>query len=145
MEELKHFQDAGVVNKLPTGAIIGKVNLVDCFQIDEAYRRKLQRENPAELAFGDYTIGRYAWVMADAILFNKPIPAKGKQGLWNWKEMYRMNDDEKCCCGNCLHHRPSWETGHLSGWHCDNFMADAYGCDTEYDDGEECPDFESKR
>ena len=34
-----------------------------------------------------------------------------------------MNDDEKCCCGNCLHHRPSWETGHLSGWHCDNFMA----------------------
>ncbi len=53
-----------------------------------------------------------------------------------------MNDDEKCCCGNCLHHRPSWETGHLSGWHCDNFMADAYGCDTEYDDGEECPDFE---
>lgn len=58
MEELKHFQDAGVVNKLPTGAIIGKANLVDCFQIDEAYRRKLQRENPAELAFGDYTICR---------------------------------------------------------------------------------------
>lgn len=56
MEELKHFQDAGVVNKLPTGAIIGKVNLVDCFQIDEAYRRKLQRENPAELAFGDTTM-----------------------------------------------------------------------------------------
>ena len=51
MEELKHFQNAGVVNKLPTGAIIGKANLVDCFQIDEAYRRKLQRENPAELAF----------------------------------------------------------------------------------------------
>lgn len=71
MEELKHFQDAGVVNKLPTGAIIGKANLVDCFQIDEAYRRKLQRENPAELAFGDYTIGRYAWVMADAILFKR--------------------------------------------------------------------------
>lgn len=33
----------------------------------------------------------------------------------------------------------------VSGWHCDNFTADAYGCDTEYDDGEECPDFESKR
>lgn len=26
MEELKHFQDAGVVNKLPTGAIIGKAS-----------------------------------------------------------------------------------------------------------------------
>ena len=75
----------GRIETLPTGAIIGKANLVDCFQIDEAYRRKLQRENPAELAFGDYTIGRYAWVMADAILFNKPIPARGKQGLWNWE------------------------------------------------------------
>ena len=85
MEELKHFQKAGVVNELPTGVIVGKANLVDCFQIDEAYRRKLQGENPAELAFGDYTIGRYAWVMADAIVFNKPIPVKGKQGLWNWE------------------------------------------------------------
>ena len=63
MEELKHFQKAGVVNELPTGVIVGKANLVDCFQIDEAYRRKLQGENP---------------VMADAILFNKPIPVKGK-------------------------------------------------------------------
>ena len=49
MEELKHFQKAGVVNELPTGVIVGKANLVDCFQIDEAYRRKLQGENPAEL------------------------------------------------------------------------------------------------
>lgn len=55
MEELKHLQDAGVVNKLPTGAIIGKANLVDCFQIDEAYRRKLQRENPVE-KFGEHKI-----------------------------------------------------------------------------------------
>lgn len=92
MEELKHFQDAGVVNKLPTGAIIGKANLVDCFQIDEAYRRKLQRENPAELAFGDYTIGRYAWVMADAILFNKPIPAKGLE-LWFYGTTRPSNED----------------------------------------------------
>lgn len=71
--------------RVPTGVIIGKAVLVDCFQIDEAYRRKLQRENPAELAFGDYTIGRYAWVMADPVLFDEPIPAKGKQGLWNWE------------------------------------------------------------
>lgn len=85
LNELEYFQEAGVTNeKLPTGVIIGKAKLVDCFQIDEAYRRKLQKENPAELAFGDYTIGRYAWVMADQVLFDKQIPAKGKQGLWNW-------------------------------------------------------------
>ena len=28
MEELKHFQKAGVVNELPTGVIVGKANLV---------------------------------------------------------------------------------------------------------------------
>lgn len=78
-EEFNRFE------KFPTGAIIGKANLVDCFQIDEAYRRKLMRENPAELAFGDYSIGRYAWVMAEPVLFDKPIPASGKQGLWNWE------------------------------------------------------------
>lgn len=58
---------------------------------------------------------------------------------------YDEHDEKEVICGNCLHHKPSWETGHLSGWHCDNFMADAYGCSTEYEDGEECPDFESKR
>lgn len=84
------FCRAGIKNyedfyAMPRGEIIGKANLVDCFQIDEAYRRKLRRENPAELAFGDYTIGRYAWLMADTVLFDKPIPAKGKQGLWNWE------------------------------------------------------------
>lgn len=57
----------------------------------------------------------------------------------------REYDENDKICGNCFHHKPSWETGHLTGWHCDNFVADAYGCSTEYDDGEECPDFESKR
>ena len=70
--------------RIPTGVIIGKANIVDCFQIDEAHRRKLQRENPAELAFGDYSIGRYAWVMADPVLFDNPIPTNGKQRLWNY-------------------------------------------------------------
>ena len=49
----------------------------------------------------------------------------------------REYDENDRICGNCLHHKPSWETGHLTGWHCDNFMADAYGCSTEYEDGEE--------
>ena len=46
----------------------------------------MKKQNPAEYAFGNYEPGRYAWVMKDAVLFDKPIPAKGKQGLWNWED-----------------------------------------------------------
>lgn len=46
-------------------------------------------------------------------------------------------------CGDCLHYRPSWETVHLTGWHCDNFLADAHGS-ALFNDDRTCPDFESK-
>ena len=110
---------------------------MDCFQIDEAYRRKLQRENPAELAFGDYTIGRYAWVMADAILFNKPIPAKGKQGLWNW-EGYRMDNENKCC-GTCYWHKKC-----CGEFQCFNESAEGFAIETAYDDGKDCEEWEER-
>lgn len=57
----------------------------------------------------------------------------------------RTYDENDMICGNCFHHRPLFEAGDIVGWYCDNHMADAYGCTTEYEDGENCPDFESKR
>ena len=84
--EARYMEKAGVFSMdMELGAIIGKAVLVDCFQSDEAYRYKLRRENEAELAFGDYRLGRYAWVMKDPVLFDEPIPAIGRQGLWNWE------------------------------------------------------------
>lgn len=85
----RHFHAAGITpnnfHALPRGAIIGKATLVDCICIDKKFRDQLKESNPAEYAFGDYRLGRYAWVMKDAVLFDKPIPASGKQGLWNWE------------------------------------------------------------
>jgi len=37
-----------------------------------------------ELSFGDYTPGRYAWILQDVQMLEKPIPVKGKQRLWEW-------------------------------------------------------------
>ena len=37
-----------------------------------------------ELAFGDYSQGRYAWIL-DNIQAIKPVPAKGMQRIWNWE------------------------------------------------------------
>jgi hypothetical protein len=44
-----------------------------------------------ELYFGDWTPGRYAWELANVKILEKPTPAKGKQGLWNWE---RFTNDE---------------------------------------------------
>ena len=72
-------------NKVPFGAIIGKANLVNCMQIDELTAALIKEQHPDEYEFGDFTPGRYAWMMENAVLFDKPIPASGKQGLWNWE------------------------------------------------------------
>lgn len=69
------------IETFPTGCILGTAELVDCIKISPEYISKL---NYDELALGDYSLGRYAWVMENAIKFPEPILAKGKQGIWNW-------------------------------------------------------------
>lgn len=70
---------------VPTGVIVGMVNLVNCVQITKEIRDLIREQEPAEYDFGDFTPGRYAWVMTDPIWFKEPIPAKGKQRLWEWE------------------------------------------------------------
>lgn len=52
-----------------------------------------------------------------------------------------MNDNEKCC-GTCRYNKPSWETGKLTGYSCDNDESDYYGVSTFYDDS--CEEYEEK-
>ena len=75
-------------SSLPFGAIIGKVILDDVVPVEQLYysdatMNKLTLE---EKAFGDYTKGRYAWILSEPEQFSKPIPVKGGLGLWefNW-------------------------------------------------------------
>jgi hypothetical protein len=36
--------------------------------------------------YGDYSPGRFAWLLADIKPLPEPIPARGRQGLWQWHE-----------------------------------------------------------
>lgn len=36
--------------------------------------------------YGDYRPGRFAWLLADVVPFSRPIPAKGGQRIWNWRQ-----------------------------------------------------------
>jgi hypothetical protein len=64
---------------LPLGAVIAVAALLDV--------RSIRLENqPAEpeYSFGDYTPGRFAWILRDVHRLTEPVPARGRLGLWEW-------------------------------------------------------------
>jgi hypothetical protein len=83
---------------LPYGCIIATGELVGCHKmvlhggrgISSTDAPWLETEkgiyypSQKELMFGDWRPGRFALEFANMKLLPEPIPAKGKQGLWEW-------------------------------------------------------------
>lgn len=75
---------------LPTGAFVAVCRLADCHPVldnDGETAILGQRErivNGQEYGFGDFAIGRYAWELTEMHKLQEPVPAVGKQGIWNW-------------------------------------------------------------
>lgn len=104
---LAGYYRQGHPSDLPTGAIIATAELVNVWSIvyhpgsdiDKAQHIRVGGElnvdkhhpdfgriivpTAQELIFGDWTPGRFAWEMQNVQMLDKPIPAKGRQGLWN--------------------------------------------------------------
>lgn len=76
------LEAAGGGGNLPRGAVIGTVEIVDCVPVEELVDSLDNRER----LLGDYSPGRFAWVLQNPVMFKTPIPARGKQGWWNWEE-----------------------------------------------------------
>lgn len=83
---------------MPRGAIVGLVNVVDCFPTEDTdehagpgfhIRRPCGSGSPVlsltrtERQFGDYTPGRFGFLLADPVRFPSPIPYRGAQGLFD--------------------------------------------------------------
>jgi len=82
------------IDGLPFGAIIGKVKLSEVTTTDFYKQCSLsiplrdrysKPEWAQELAFGDYSPGRYGWLFSDPLVFDKPILVKGRLGLWEYE------------------------------------------------------------
>lgn len=74
------FRGRRLSTPVPKGAVLCLVNLVDC--VPTAGLSITQKEQN----FGDYSSGRFAWKLELVEVFPAPIPAKGKQGLWEWEK-----------------------------------------------------------
>ena len=78
-----HPEEFGaVIGTVPLGAVVGTVEIVDCVPVEEIADTLTERER----ALGDFSPGRFAWVLRNPVMFEKPIPARGQQGWWNWEE-----------------------------------------------------------
>lgn len=77
------YGDQALMN-LPYGCVVGKAELLDCVPIEQLYGTEY--DTAQERAFGDWNNGRYGWILGNPVHYVTPIPAVGKQGLWEWVE-----------------------------------------------------------
>lgn len=84
---IKHWSD------LKFGFILGWCEIRGTGLTDSMAAEIMHKKNfPAgtfgddEIHFGDYSPGRYAWLLKDAVKFETPIPWKGSLGLWNFPD-----------------------------------------------------------
>ena len=66
--------------ELPRGAVVGTVEIVDCVPVENIMDSLDERE----LLLGDYSPGRFAWILKNPAMFDTPISACGQQGWWEW-------------------------------------------------------------
>lgn len=84
---------------MPRGVMLGICRLTECWPVEEALAHPLMTEQ--EKQFGDYSPGRYAWLLEDMKPFVKPVPAKGSLGLWEWEPGCTVGYLIETHCGRC--------------------------------------------
>lgn len=98
--ESLNLPDIYSFDRIPYGCTIATAELVGCYRIydtvdndvhivkcpDTSYDfNKVEFIRGKEIVFGDWSEGRFAWEFSNMKILDSPIPAKGKQGFWNWE------------------------------------------------------------
>jgi activating signal cointegrator 1 len=75
-----HSPGARTFNEVyPLGCILGRVDLHDIQPSEQLTHSISTREH----ALGDYSAGRFGWLLRNVQKFEKPIPYRGAQGIFN--------------------------------------------------------------
>lgn len=87
------FAGKRIGDDLPRGVIVATCELADCIEIEhgtlwpDGWMTDARIPPPEpEHSFGDYRAGRFAWLLTDVRVLTPPVPAKGKQALWEWDD-----------------------------------------------------------
>lgn len=69
---------------VPFGAVVATCTLAD---VVATYGQRTAEDlgRPGDLPYGDFAPSRFAWLLADIEPVDPSVPAKGKQGLWEWE------------------------------------------------------------
>jgi len=101
------YLDAEQLRDYPTGCIIAIARLVACphlsriqeYGVDPERRKRLialgSTKNWSELYRHEHTEGPFCWVLEDVKKLESPIPARGAQGLWDWRNGWRSNSGRR--------------------------------------------------
>lgn len=81
---LIRFKDYNI--KCNCGMIIGEAELVDCILVNEKFDEELKKRDLKVYGRSNHS-QKYAWELKNIKKYNKPIPASGKLGLWNYEEV----------------------------------------------------------
>lgn len=75
---------AGRIRGLPLGSIVAVAQLVACYPTEGIRVSQWwpKEEGDRERALGDYSPGRWAWVLRDTRPLPSPVPCRGALGLW---------------------------------------------------------------
>ena len=84
--------DAEGITDLPLGAVVSIAWLTDCVKVAGMTSWPVDRHgqpittDATEIAWGDYSPGRWIWRLADVRFLPKPVFCRGAQGLWDIDE-----------------------------------------------------------
>ena len=73
------------INNLNYGYIVCSCELIDCIKMTDKFIEKVKLNNE-EYISGLYARDRYAWILKNIEILDKPIKAKGHLGIWNFDE-----------------------------------------------------------
>lgn len=92
---------ANWLSSLPFGCIVGAVDVVECHEVVVSSAGLIMEScgrgrksglrfwtyfplpTGDALAFGDFSLGRFAWALRNPVMFKTPIPYKGMQGFFS--------------------------------------------------------------
>lgn len=95
-EELSDLLPKG---ELPFGAVVATADLTDCVLMTKEF---INQQSEIERRCGLWEPRRYAWKLENIQILSEPIPARGKQGLWDFELPSAVPEGRKLTYSNAL-------------------------------------------